>query len=218
MKNKLRHTLVSEGATDANLIPIINWALKQSAGIQLPTGMRAEFWRLPQKPEGMVEKILKAVEFYPCDVLFIHRDSDTKAPQIRHDEIRVAFAKAKVEMPVIAVVPVRMLEAWLCFSEIAVRQAAGNPKGTVKLNLPSLKRVESRPDPKTDLKNALLSASEQTGRRRNKFDTSAAFWRLVDCIDDFSPLRTLSSFQSFEKSLAALKENGWKAGFYGLGK
>ena len=218
MKNKLRHTLVSEGTTDANLIPIINWALKQSAGVQLPDGVRAEFWRLPQKPKGMVNKMLKAVEFYPCDVLFVHRDSDTKAPHVRHDEIRIAFAKAKVEMPVIAVVPVRMLEAWLCFSENAVRQAAGNPQGTVKLNLPSLKRVESRPDPKADLKDALLSASELTGRRRNKFDTSAAFWRLVDCIEDFSPLRALPSFQSFEKSLASLKENGWKTGFYGLEK
>lgn len=217
MKNKLRYTLVAEGTTDANLIPIINWALKQSADVQIPEGVRAEFWRLRTKPDGMIEEMVKAVDLFPCDVLFVHRDSDKGKPQARHEEIRTAFGKAEIQMPVIAVVPVRMLEAWLCFSESAVRQAANNPTGTVKLNLPSLKQVESRPKPKNDLREALLVASETTGRRRNKFDTSAAFWRLVDCIEDFSPLRKLPSFQLFEKSLVNLKENEWSAGFYGGG-
>ena len=212
---RLRYTLVAEGTTDANLIPIIDWALKQGAGVELSEGVLAEFWRLPQKPANMTERLLKAVALFPCDVLFVHRDSDDEAAAVRHEEIRNAFEQAGVKLPVIAIVPVRMLEAWLCFSESAIRYAAGNPSGKVKLNLPAMNKIESRPDPKTDLKEALLAASERTGRRRKKFDTARAFWRIVDCIDDFSPLLTLPSFQTFENSLKQLKNNNWKTGFYG---
>ena len=108
-----------------------------------------------------------------------------------------------------------MLEAWLCFDERAIRNAAGNPNGKAPLGLPSLKRVESRPDPKEDLRKALLAACELSGRRLKKFNTAAAFWRIVDYIDDFTPLRELSAFQAFEKSIKNLKQNDWKPDLYG---
>ena len=212
--NALRHTLVSDGPTDTNLIPIIYWTLKHTAGIELSEGVLAELWRLPEKPQGISERLVKAVELYPCEVLFVHRDAEKEQPRARFDEIRQAFAKAVIPLPVIAVVPVRMLEAWLCFNEEAIRQASGNPNGKVALNLPTMKRVELRPDPKADLREALLVASEHSGRRRKKFNTAAAFWRVVDCIEDFSPLRELPSFMAFEKPIKALHDNDWKAGFY----
>ncbi len=210
----LRHTLVSDGPTDANLIPIINWTLKEAVGVQLAEGMHAEFWRLPRKPANITERLVKAVELFPCEVLFVHRDAEKEEPIARFDEIRQAFGAARVRLPVIAVVPVRMLEAWLCFSEKAIRQASGNPNGKVALNLPPLKRIESCPNPKVDLREALLTASELSGRRRKKFDTETAFWRIVDCIEDFSPLRELPAFQAFEHSVRDLADNGWKPGFY----
>ncbi len=212
----LRHTLVSDGATDANLIPIIDWSLKQ-IGVSLSEGVRAEFRRLHQPPNGLAERLVKAIELHPCDVLFVHRDAEGQSSETRIAEIREAFATIPhgVQPPAVAVIPVRMLEAWLCFDERAIRNAAGNPSGRSPLGLPSLKRVESRPDPKEDLRKALLAACERSGRRLKKFDTSAAFWRIVDYIEDFSPLRELSAFQSFERSITALKDNGWKAGYYG---
>jgi hypothetical protein len=214
MMKILRHTLVSDGPTDANLIPIINWTLKHAAGIQLPEGMRAEFWRLPEKPRNLAERLVKAVELFPCDLLCVHRDAEKELPQTRLDEIRLAFDEASVRLPVLAVVPVRMLEAWLCFDEGAIRQASGNPRGHSKLKLPKLRHAESHPNPKADLLEALLAASELSGRRRKKFDTSAAFWRIVDCIEDFSPLRELPSFQAFENSVRSFKKNNWQPGFY----
>ena len=211
----LRHTLVSEGSTDANLIPIIDWTLKHTAGVLLSEGARADFWRLPERPSSKTDRLLKAVELFPCEILFVHRDADAELPRVRVDEIRQAFEQAGLQLPAVAIIPVRMLEAWLCFNEDAIRKASGNPNGRVPLDLPALKRVESRPDPKRDLSEALLIASELSGRRRKKFDTAAAFWRIVDCIDDFSPLRDLPSFQAFERSILSLKDNGWKPGFYG---
>ncbi len=213
----LRHTLVSDGTTDANLIPIIDWTLKQIGGITLSEGVRAEFGRLAKPPAGLPDKLVKAIELHPCDVLFVHRDAEKQSSESRVAEIRDALAALprKIQPPAVAVVPVRMLEAWLCFDEIAIRNAAGNPNGKAPLGLPSLKRVESRPDPKEDLRKALLAACELSGRRLKKFDTAAAFWRIVDYIEDFSPLRELPAFQAFEKSITSLKQNDWKPGFYG---
>jgi hypothetical protein len=211
----VRHTLVSEGSTDANLIPIIDWTLKNTAGVPLSQGERAEFWRLPKKPGNLSERLLEATKLFPCEILFVHRDADAELPQARMDEIRQAFEQASIQLPAVAIIPVRMLEAWLCFNEDAIRKASGNPNGKVPLNLPRLQRVESRPDPKRDLNEALLTASERLGRRRKKFDTAKAFWRIVDCIEDFSPLRELPSFQAFERSVKSLKDNDLRPGFYG---
>ena len=45
----LRHTLVSDGVADANLIPIIDWSLREIGGVQVSQGTPAEFWRLPAR-------------------------------------------------------------------------------------------------------------------------------------------------------------------------
>ncbi len=213
----LRHTLVSDGATDANLIPIIDWSLKQVGGVALSAGVRAEFRRLPQPPSGLAERLVKAIELHPCEVLFVHRDAEKQTAESRRAEIQEAFAAIPhdIQLPAVAVVPVRMLEAWLCFDERAIRNAAGNPNGTAPLGLPPLRRIEGRPDPKEDLRKALLAGCELSGRRLKKFDTASAFWRIVDFIEDFSPLRELTAFQTFEESIRSLKRNNWKSGFYG---
>lgn len=214
----LRLTLVSEGTTDAALLPIIAWCLKQAVGLTVSESRRAEFWRLPEKPNGLVDEMANAVELYPCDVLFVHRDSDRELHETRIGQIRKAFleleAKGK-KLPAVAVVPVRMLEAWLCFDERAIRKAAGNPNGREPLNLPPLKRVESCPTPKDDLVKALRIASGLSGRRLKKFDEATAFARIVDYIEDFSPLRGLRSFQALEDAIKALNEERWRPGFYG---
>ena len=211
---RVRHTLVSDGPTDANLIPIIDWTLKHAAGVHLAEGVRADFWRLPQKPKTATDRLLKAFEIYPCEVLFVHRDAEGDLPLSRASEIQKAFDHAGLDLPAVAVIPVRMLEAWLCFNEDAIRKASGNPNGMAPLHLPTLKRIESRPDPKGDLKKALLNASELAGRRLKKFNTTAAFWRIADFIDDFSPLLELPAFAKFEASVRNLKANDWKPGFY----
>lgn len=214
----LRHTLVSEGTTDANLVPIIDWTLKQKAGVSLAQGTRAEFWRLPKPPRGLSQKITRALELFPCDVMFVHRDADTAPPEDRTQEIRAALAETResgIKCPMVALVPVRMLEAWLCFDESAIRKAAGNPNGIQPLALPDLKRIEQRPDPKGDLQKALRTASGLRGRRLKKFDTATAFWRIVDYIEDFAPLRQLPAYQAFEATVRRMKENEFRPGFYG---
>lgn len=214
----LRHTLVSEGTTDASLVPIIDWTLKEQTGERLVQGTQATLWRLPKPPRGLPQKITKALELFPCDVLFVHRDADTATREDRTQEIHAALTKAQasgIQLPVVAVVPVRMLEAWLCFDEAAIRKAAGNPNGAETLALPDLKRAELRPDPKSDLQKALRTASDLQGRRLKKFDTARAFHRIVDYIEDFTPLRQLPAYRAFEATVRRMKENGFRPCFYG---
>jgi hypothetical protein len=215
----LRHTLISDGPTDANLIPIINWTLKETGNTPLARGVRAEFGKLPTPPRSLEERIRKAIELFPCEVLFIHRDTERELPDHRHAEIQAAVVGAAAQgcrIPAVTIVPVRMLEAWLLFDERAIRQAAGNPNGTAPLNLPAWRKVEDRPDPKRDLREALEAASELTGRRLKKFNPAQAFWRVVDFLDDFSPLRELPAYLAFESAVRRASESRWTPGLYGI--
>jgi hypothetical protein len=107
-----------------------------------------------------------------------------------------------------------MSEAWMLFDEQAIRKAAGNPNGTSLLDLPSLRNTEAIPDPKEKLRRALETASELSGRRLKKFNTSQAFWRVVEYIDDFSRLRELSAFRKFEASVAGMCQGNLQPGLY----
>jgi hypothetical protein len=170
-------------------------------------------------PSTLAERIGKAIELFPCDALFIHRDAEREDPHTRHTEIRAAYEAAIAagcSLPAVAIVPVRMLEAWLLFDERAIRHAAGNPNGKVALSLPPLERIEERPNPKKDLREALKSASELKGRRLKKFNTSHAFGRVVDFLDDFSPLRQLPAYAAFENAVSRIRQNEWRPGFYGI--
>ncbi len=92
-----------------------------------------------------------------------------------------------------------MTEAWFLHNESAIRQASGNWRGTVALNLPSVRNVESLPDPKEILFGALLAATELTGRRRKRRKRQLPWMRarVAELIDDFDPLRGVPAFDHF---------------------
>ena len=93
------------------------------------------------------------------DVLIVHRDAEREAAESRAEEIRAASATAGIAWPTIPIIPIRMTEAWLLLDEQAIREVAGRPTGKTPLNLPPLARVETTPDPKAMLKQALATAS-----------------------------------------------------------
>jgi hypothetical protein len=214
----LKYTLLADGSSDANLLPIIDWTLKTVAGVALAEGTYADLWRLRKRPASLDQRIVKAVEFFPCTVLFVHRDAEKEPAIARSSEIKSAVetaARAGCAIPAVAVIPVRMIEAWLLFNEVAIRNAAGNPTGVVPLNLPAWQQTEELPDPKQVLQDALRTASELRRRRLNKFRAASAFRRIVDFVDDFSPLRKLTAFMAFENSVRHIAERQWAPGFYG---
>lgn len=203
--NSLRFTLVSDGPSDAALLHPLRWLLQEN-GINRPMEPAwADLRSLPKALPTLEIKIRAAIELFPCDLLFVHRDAEREPRANRVHEIRAAIQRISTDFfagrPYACVVPVRMTEAWLLFDEAAIRQAAGNPSGDTPLNLPSLSRVEDLPDPKAVLNEALLRATEKPARRLRKFRTGQAVQRVAELIHDFAPLRRTTAFQALEQDL-----------------
>ncbi|MBI5488478.1 MAG: hypothetical protein HY905_14185 [Deltaproteobacteria bacterium] len=157
-------------------------------------------------------RIPTALEFYGCDLLFVHRDAEAVGLEARLQEIGEVVARCSAPPPVVCVVPVRMTEAWLLTDEAAIRRAAGNPNGTVPLSLPPTKQIESVPNPKNVLARAIQRASGLSGRRLESLrrDSGRLVHRVAELHAGFAALRALPAFASFEERLREiLEENGW---------
>lgn len=201
----LRFTLVADGPTDAVLLHPLRWLLEAN-GVNRPIESTwADLRSLPKPVARLEEKINTAMELYPCNLLFVHRDAEREPRAHRTTEIKVAIRRISADLfshcPHVCVVPVRMTEAWLLFDEPAIRQAAGNPRGTTPLGLPDVSRVENLPDPKEILHEALRHATEKPPRRLRRFRVSQAVQRLGELIQDYSPLRSVGAFQALEQEL-----------------
>jgi hypothetical protein len=205
----LRFALLADGTSDRRLLPILEWVLRQ----QLPTVAIIPEWadlgRLKRPPTRLAERMAKAIELYPSDVLFVHRDAERASWSERAGEIRSA-ADALALSTTVPVVPVRMTEAWLLLDEAAIRTAAGNPNGKSPLALPRPRSIEKLPDPKALLLDLLRAASELTGRRRKQFDAAAAGRRIVEQTTDFTRLRQLPAFCALEGDVRQVcHDRGW---------
>ena len=155
---------------------------------------------LRSPPSELNDRICACLDLYPCRILFIHRDAETASRASRVGEIRRALEQAGVQGPTYCcVVPVRMTEAWLLFNEIAIRRAAGNPAGEIRIELPP--SPESLPDPKRVLHDLIRTASGLSASRRKSLPVHAAVHRVAELITDYSPLRNLTAFAEMEWDL-----------------
>jgi len=203
---RLRITLVGDGSSDRVLLHPLQWLLRTS-GVQLPVESRwAEFGGLLNPCRSFAQRIAGAFRDFPCDLLFIHRDAEKEDRQARLDEIGGALKEMTWKappgaVPSVCVVPVRMTEAWFLFDESAIRRVAGNPLGTVPLDLPRLSRVEGLPNPKELLHDILRRASGCVGRQLRKFRPEEAIHDLAARITDYQPLRHLEGFAALERDV-----------------
>jgi hypothetical protein len=207
---ELRYTLVTNGSSDTALLPILTWLLRThgvSCAIQ-PEWADLRQLRLSKK-RGLADRIRWSLDFYPCDLLFVHRDAEREPREKRVDEINEAIEKVVTPHPVppaVCVVPVRMQEAWLLFDEAAIRRAAGNRSGRHPLDLAPTRQLERLPDPKAILYECLKQASGLSGRRLKSFPVQKRARRVAELIDDFSPLLALSAFKALESDLVEIIE------------
>ncbi|MFB3814160.1 MAG: hypothetical protein ACE14L_08610 [Terriglobales bacterium] len=211
---ELRFTLLTDGSSDRVLIPVLTWLLQQAAPATEISPQWADFRFLPQPPTTLYERIVRALDFYPCDLLFVHRDTENAERGVRQSEITAAlsqlYTEANMDVPCVFVIPVRMQEAWLLIEEQAIRRAAGNPRGRVRLEMPRRDRLEAVPDPKATLYALLRTASEQTGRRLHRLSLPALRFRIAELIQDFTPLRVLPAFAALEHDLTyVVRQNHW---------
>ena len=130
-------------------------------------------------------------------LLFVHRDAEGETLQTRLKEFKSILG------PHVAVVPVRMSEAWVLFDGTAIAEAAGSRSPVT--SVPRVSDIEAIRDPKELLEQLIYEAAgSPTGRRGRYFKRSMAERRVrvASLISDFSPLERLEAFQSFQDALA----------------
>ncbi len=201
---EVTYTLLSDGSSDKALIPIINWTLHQLWPALLIQGNWADLSQLKLPPKQLSERIRKALELYPCDLLFIHRDSEREALISRKTEINEALEEIHIRRKnlfSVSIIPVRMMEAWLLIDEQAIKTAAGNPNSRYQVDLPSHRKLEKLPNPKEVLRNHLRQASGLSGRQLDKFNVGKAVHLVAANIIDFSLLKSLEAYSEFETDI-----------------
>ena len=203
----LRYVLVTDGSSDACLVHPIDWLLRSFGWYEIE-GRWADLRALAELGTSLSARIGLALEYYPADLIFIHRDAEREPLDRRIEEIEAALESIAHTCEHVCVVPVRMTEAWLLHDADAIRAASGNPNGRAPLELPALKHLEDRADPKEILKTALLTASEARGRvRKQKVrDFGRMRHRVAELIEDYGPLRALPAFSRLEDDLEVTLE------------
>jgi hypothetical protein len=206
--SELRCTLVADGPSDAMFMPLLEWLLLQHSA-RMFASQFADPRLLRAPTNALSDRVRAGLDLYPCELLFVHRDAEGESVDARATEIGRALESVP-HPPYVAVVPVRMQEAWFLFDEGAIREAAGNPWGRENLTLPPLRRVERLPDPKQVLENALKAASGLRGRRLAHLRLGPMKRRVADLITDYEPLRALSAFERLELDLKrTITERKW---------
>lgn len=203
----LTYTLLGDGRSDKTLMKIINWSLNKLIPTIPLSESFADFKFLRRPPKTLEDKILKALELYPCDILFIHRDAETnkdieKIIEKRKEEINDA-AKNK-DLKYVSIITVKMMETWLLTDSSAILKAAGNPNSRVNLSLPKVSQLETLNDPKDMLHTFLKTASELKGRRLASFNVDQAVHLVAEYTSNFSNLQNLSAYQHFENDLKSI--------------
>jgi hypothetical protein len=197
--------LICEGSSDEGLVDHIK-DLLVLAGMDEVTGVAPDFRRLPTRiSKDMATRLRVALKLEPsANLVLVHRDADSRDPEPRYREISEAVKEAVIHQYCISIVPVQETEAWLLLDEDAIRRVAGNPRGTVLLPLPPPKKVEGISDPKSLLKDLILTASAATGRKREKLRKRFPELRtqLVRNLTPNENLRLLRSWERFSDDIA----------------
>ncbi|MBT2897831.1 DUF4276 family protein [Streptomyces sp. McG3] len=203
-----RVLFIGEGSSDNGLVPHI-----ESIGVRkgLDVSVTVPDFGLLRLPTGhSVPDKLRAARALggSYDLAVVQRDADRGPAQDRKDEIEKAVDSEWPDLRHVAVVPVRMLEAWLLLDEVCLRQVAENPRGRVGLNLPKGVAAETIADPKQLLKDSLARASEYKGRRLAQFQKrfSQHRLRMLELLDPEGPVTCLPSWRAFVEDLDAAFE------------
>ncbi|TAG70041.1 MAG: hypothetical protein EAZ26_06445, partial [Runella slithyformis] len=170
-----KYLLISDGSSDKCLLPIIDFVLNAHFPNLVFEGQWADYKFLRKPPQSLSEKISSGIDLYEPDWVFVHRDAEAVANPLkkRSEEIQMAVEAAKYASKniFIEIIPIKMMETWLLIDEMAIRKAANNPNGKVKIQLPAIRQLENLSQPKELLFDLLKQASGlPQGRKLNNLN------------------------------------------------
>jgi hypothetical protein len=201
--NELKYTLIADGSSDMTLLRIIKWSLDDLYPKLPNDGSFADFRNIQEPPKRLADKVRTTKLYYPFDILFVHRDAESTNSRLiaqRYQEVNAELQEEDIEKT-ICIVPVKMMETWLLIDADAIKKAAGNRNYRGSINIPSFRTLESESQPKELLHALLREASGKKGRNLKKFNIDRTVHLVAENIEDFSVLRSLLAFRTFEEEL-----------------
>lgn len=199
---EVRYALTTDGSSDRLLTSHIDWALSRLCDCDF-VGEWADPRIFEDSSRDVETRVAQTISNYDCNLLFVHRDAENQPSAVRASEIRGGIRRAGVGTRYVAIIPIRMTEAWLLTDEAAIRQAAGNPNGRCRISIPALNALEQAVNPKETLAQCLEEASEKNGRRLDIFrrDIPNMKHRVAELVQEFDRLLDVPSFRSFYEEL-----------------
>lgn len=203
--------LYAEGSTDYAFLRPLLFRLCEELCLReatQPVEIAEDVLALDHPPElremPRAERIVAAAERAKgaWRILFVHADADTDAARARSeraqpaiDRLAEVFGAGSIA---VAVVPIRMTEAWAIADGDALRLASGSTESDDDLGLPRTQAVESAQEPKAMLDNAWRIAIAARARQRK--NVGSVLSQLGETVA-LSRLRGLSAFQALEQDL-----------------
>lgn len=85
---ELRFTLVTDGSSDVVLLPILTWLLRATGVVMALQPAWADTRRanLPRRA-SLTDRLRAALDLFPCNLLFVHRDAEREPCERRVAEI-----------------------------------------------------------------------------------------------------------------------------------
>ena len=202
----MRAALIAEGSSDRGLTYVLE-RLCRSLGVSEieveSTTDLLQRYGLGSTVEAKISTLLNADPEF--DLLFVHRDADNAGLEARQQEIETAAARAGRPWPLVRVIPIKEMEAWLLLDEAQLRTVVGNPKGKAPLSLPKRSHVEACRDPKARLRAALQAATITKPGKKPSVLSSAQFnryrARLLEELDIAGPVKELHAWQTLVAEL-----------------
>lgn len=204
--------LFAEGTTDLRFLEsIIKKALDHIA-FECKGELEIELHTIHISKSGLnfVEQVFEAskkgMEDFGITLLFVHTDADNDTDdQIFESKIKpaiYAIQNANTEVyctTITAVVPVRMMEAWMLADIDLLKSEIGTSISTVELGLH--RSPEQYADPKAAIEHAIQLSSLEVPKRRRFDFTIRDLYKPIGQKMDLNKLRRLPSYSKFEGSL-----------------
>lgn len=158
--------------------------------------------------ENHVDKIYYAAQnAQNFHVLCVHADADADTDQRAFEErINLGFNRINEQNEgvcknLVAVVPVRMTEAWMMADIDVLKDEIGTEKSNVELGLPThIHQIESIAKPKDTIKEAIRLAFEDVPKRRSQIDIAEFYTPLSQKIR-LEHLNQLKSYRKFKEAV-----------------
>lgn len=202
---------IAEGTTDVRFLggiirrtfDALTWECGQATEVYLSTALA-----VPKQGLTFSDYVLEAAKVAEADklmVLCVHTDADdaTDTAALIH-RIGPAFTKVQASADAVcehlgAIVPVRMIEAWMLADIDALKTEIGTDKTDAQLGL--TRPPESIADPKEIIREAIRLAFDHRSRRSRNQVSIGELYEPMGVTADLSKLASLPSYQKFQQAV-----------------